>query len=56
MTFTEIGAAVGFLTGVYTLFDRFMKGRPIAYLVASGPRPTLFYPSVSKMWGNRTSC
>jgi hypothetical protein len=37
MTFTEIGAAVGFLTGVYTLFDRFMKGRPIAYLVVSGP-------------------
>src|SRR5216683_1098393 len=37
MTYTEIGAAVGFLTGVYTLFDRFMKGRPIAYLVASGP-------------------
>jgi hypothetical protein len=37
MTWTEIGAAVGFLTGAYTLFDRFMKGRPIAYLVASGP-------------------
>src|SRR6266849_5193253 len=37
MTYTEIGAAVGFLTGAYTLFDRFMKGRPIAYLVASGP-------------------
>jgi hypothetical protein len=37
MTFTEIGAAVGFLTGVYTLFDRFMRGRPLAYLSASGP-------------------
>jgi len=37
MTFTEIGAAVGFLTGVYTLFDRHMKGRPIAYVFASGP-------------------
>jgi hypothetical protein len=37
MTFTEIGAAVGFLTGIYTLFDRLMKGRPLAYLVATGP-------------------
>jgi hypothetical protein len=37
MTWTEIGATVGFLTGAYTLFDRFMKGWPIAYLVASGP-------------------
>jgi hypothetical protein len=37
MTFTEIGAAVGFLTGVYTLFDRFMRGWPLAYLSASGP-------------------
>jgi hypothetical protein len=37
MTFVEIGAAVGFLTGAYTLFDRFMKGWPLAYLVASGP-------------------
>jgi hypothetical protein len=37
MTWTEIGAAVGFLTGAYTLFDRFVKGRPIAYLVATGP-------------------
>ena len=37
MTLTEIGATVGFLTGVYILFDRFMKGWPIAYLVASGP-------------------
>ena len=37
MTLTEIGAAVGFLTGVYTFFDRFMKGWPLAYLVASGP-------------------
>jgi hypothetical protein len=36
MTLTEIGAAVGFLTGVYTLFDRFMRGRPLAYLMASG--------------------
>jgi hypothetical protein len=36
MTFTEIGVAVGFLTGAYTLFDRFMKGWPIAYLVVSG--------------------
>jgi hypothetical protein len=36
MTWTEIGAAVGFLTGAYTLLDRFMKGRPIAYLVATG--------------------
>jgi hypothetical protein len=34
---TEMGAMVGFLTGVYTMLDRFMKGRPIAYLVASGP-------------------
>jgi hypothetical protein len=33
----KLAPPVGFLTGVYTLFDRFMKGRPLAYLVASGP-------------------
>jgi hypothetical protein len=38
MTFTEIGAAVGFITGVFTLVDRVFFGRPIVSLVKSGMR------------------
>lgn len=30
MTYTEIGALTGFLTFLFTVFDRFMGGRPIA--------------------------
>src|SRR5262245_43919171 len=32
MTFTQIGALVGFLTGVFVLIDRFLSGRPHASL------------------------
>ena len=32
-TFTTIGAFVGLLAGVFTVWDRYAKGRPIAYLV-----------------------
>ncbi len=56
MTYTEIGAAVGFLTGVYTLFDRFMKGRPIAYLVASGPATNAVLSLRVKNVGSKTWC
>jgi hypothetical protein len=31
-TFTTFGAFVGLLTGVFTLWDRYARGRPIAYL------------------------
>jgi hypothetical protein len=34
--FTFVGALVGYLTGIFTLWDRYAKGRPIACL-ASGP-------------------
>jgi hypothetical protein len=33
--FTTFGALVGLLTGIFTLWDRYARGRPIAYL-ASG--------------------
>ena len=29
MTLTEIGALVGFITGVFTVWDRFAVGRPM---------------------------
>jgi hypothetical protein len=29
MTFTEIGATVGFISGVFTVWDRFAVGRPL---------------------------
>jgi hypothetical protein len=35
MTFTEIGAFVGFLTGLFVLFDRLLSGRPQVSLVKS---------------------
>jgi hypothetical protein len=38
MSFTEIGAAIGFLTGIFTVFDRMFFGRPIVSLVKSGIR------------------
>ena len=33
MTFTDIAAYVGLPTGVFTFWDRYAKGRPIAFLV-----------------------
>jgi hypothetical protein len=38
--FTIIGALVGFLTGIFTLWDRYARGRPIACL-AFGPNDVL---------------
>ncbi len=32
MTFTDFGAFVGLLTGIFTLWDRLARGRPIACL------------------------
>jgi len=32
MTFTQIGALVGFLTGLFVLIDRFVSGRPYPLL------------------------
>jgi hypothetical protein len=34
--FTFFGALVGFLTGIFTLWDRYARGRPIAFLVFGG--------------------
>ena len=31
--FTTIGAFVGLLTGIFTFWDRYAKGRPIAFLI-----------------------
>ena len=33
MNFTDFAAYVGLLTGVFTFWDRYAKGRPIAFLV-----------------------
>src|SRR5262245_41404582 len=32
MTFTEIGALIGALTGAFTVLDRFASGRPFVWL------------------------
>jgi hypothetical protein len=34
MSFTDIAAYIGFLTGIFTFWDRYAKGRPIAFLVS----------------------
>jgi hypothetical protein len=52
MTWTEIGAAVGFLTGAYTLFDRFMKGRPILRQCCSRANRWIFLFSLLGRWKN----
>jgi hypothetical protein len=36
MTFTEIGALVGFITGVFTVVDRFLVGRPTTMIQKAG--------------------
>jgi hypothetical protein len=35
MTWTEIGAMVGFVTGIFTLWDRCLRGRPVAWLTVT---------------------
>jgi hypothetical protein len=35
MTWTEIGAMVGFATGVFTFWDRLLRGRPVAWLTVT---------------------
>jgi hypothetical protein len=37
---TKIGAIVGLLTGIYTLWDRLFRARPIAYVHVRGPTGT----------------
>jgi hypothetical protein len=36
MTFIEIGALVGFITGVFTVIDRFLVGRPTTMIQKAG--------------------
>jgi hypothetical protein len=33
MSFTAFAAYIGLLTGIFTFWDRYAKGRPIAFLV-----------------------
>ena len=33
MSFTDFAAYIGLLTGIFTFWDRYAKGRPIAFLV-----------------------
>jgi len=44
--FTAFGACVGLLTGIFTLWDRYARGRPIAFLVF-GPGARLFLSNPS---------
>lgn len=63
MTFTEIGSLVGFCTGVFTLIDRLMLGRPLASITRQGEgRRALQIANLAKsdvivtsikVWGDR---
>jgi hypothetical protein len=35
MTWTEVGAMVGLATGVFTFWDRWLRGRPLAWLTVT---------------------
>src|SRR4051812_16860039 len=41
-SFTKFGAIVGLLTGIFTVWDRLLRNRPIAYFHVRGPKGSPF--------------
>jgi len=40
--FTRVGAIVGFITGIFILWDRVLRARPITYVLVKGSKGNVF--------------